>query len=925
MRLADPRPAADACTIIVEGRPIPARARESVAAALTAAGVTAFRRMPDGSPRGLHCGMGACFDCIVTIDGRPAQRACMTAVAAGMRIGPGPAADLPEPLPERLLTPEVLVVGGGPAGLSAAIAAAECGAEVTLLEERAELGGQYYKHAAVADHRHRRGAQLRARAAAVNVIHAMAWGAFPGPEIACTTGSERLILRPRQLVLATGAHEAPVHLPGWTLPGCITTGALQGLVRTHRVSPGRLVVVAGSGPLNLQVAVELLRAGGRVEAVVEAAPPPSGAAAVSLARSSPARAWDGLNLRAALRRAGVPVLWSTRPVAVLGEERVTGLAVEGPRGRSVLPADAIALNWGFQAETGLARALGADHRVVDGRLETVTGPDGQTSLPGVFAVGDGARMGGAAVALHRGRAAGLAAARALGWASAAPPRAALRRAERFQRALWTVFAAPRPDPAELPDATVLCRCEAVSFGEVRQAMGAGAGSLAMVKRATRAGMGRCAGRFCGAALARLCGADAEAGFAAPRLPLRPVLAGAILATRAEPEDSAVPWPVPTRWTTALPAALPGEAAVVVIGGGIIGLATALFLAREGIDVVLMDRGEPGMMASTANAGSLHVQLVPYVYQENGGGPMGDALSLGPASIALWREIARDSNEDLGLRTEGGLVLAETAAEMALLRSKSAFERSRGIASDVVGPAELRTIAPGLDRDRGFVGAAFCPQEGQGDPLRGTMALLALARRAGVRIAAGLEATGLEQDGAGWRVDTPSGAIRAGQVVNAAGVQAGRIGRLAGVSIPVRGLVQQVIATEAARPMLRQLVAWTGRHLSLKQTEAGHLLIGGGWPGWQDASGAAQVRRESIEGNLALASQALPGLRSVHVLRAWTGLGPHLDRGPLISGTPGRPGLWHGVTGNGYTLGPVVGRMLADAVLGRAALPAGFAL
>jgi len=126
-------------------------------------------------------------------------------------------------------------------------------------------------------------------------------------------------------------------------------------------------------------------------------------------------------------------------------------------------------------------------------------------------------------------------------------------------------------------------------------------------------------------------------------------------------------------------------------------------------------------------------------------------------------------------------------------------------------------------------------------------------------------------------------------------------------------------------MLRQLVAWTGRHLSLKQGNGGHLLIGGGWPGTQDANGAAQVRRDSLEGNLALACRALPGLHGVDVLRAWTGLAPHLDRAPVISGTPGLPGLWHGVTGNGYTLGPVVGRMLADAVLGRAALPTAFSL
>ena len=923
MRLHDPRPAGPTLHLRFEGEPVAAQAGETVAAALSAAGHAAFRRTAGGAPRGLWCGMGACFDCIVTIDGRPAQRACMTAAADGMEIGAGPAAPLPAPLPDLVLTPEVLVVGGGPAGLSAAVAAMEAGADVLLLDERAALGEQYYKPAAAPDAQARRGDRLRARAAAVPTMRAAVWGGFPGPdgpEITAVAAEARLLLRPRQLVLAMGAHEAALPIPGWTLPGCMTTGALQSLVRSHRVSPGRRVVVAGNGPLNLQVAAELLRGGGQVAAVAEAAARPAG---LGMALASPSLAWTGLRLLAELRRAGVPVLWRTRPVAVLGTGRARGLRVAGPDGERVIDADAVALNWGFQAETGLARALGAAHVVTGGWLETVTDPDGRTSLPGVFSVGDGARLGGAQVALHRGRAAGLAAARALGRTAAAPPRAALRRAERFQRALWRGFAAVPPDPAALPDDTILCRCEEVSAGAVRDARDAGAASLATVKRATRAGMGRCGGRYCGAALARLCGAVAEAGFAAPRAPLRPVLAGLIAADHPEPADEAVALPTPTRWTTAGAGTLPGDAAVAVIGGGIVGLATALFLARDGADVVLLDRGEPGMGASTANAGSLHVQLVPYVYAAGTGGPMADALPLGPASIALWREIARDANETLGLRTEGGLVLAETAAELELLRGKAAFERKCGIPSEVIGADDLRLLAPGLGG--GFVGAGFCPSEGQGDPLRGAMALLALARRAGVRLAPGLSVTGLQRDGAGWRVATNAGAIRAGQVVNAAGVQAGRIGALAGVEVPVHALVQQVVATEAAAPMLRQLVAWTGRHLSLKQGDGGHLLIGGGWPGTHDAHGAAQVRRSSLEGNLALAGRALPGLRGVHVLRAWTGLAPHLDRAPVISATPGLPGLWHGVTGNGYTLGPVVGRMLADAVQGRAALPRAFSL
>lgn len=856
--------------------------------------------------------MGACFDCVVTIDGQAGLRACMTPARDGMRIGPGQPVAAIAPLPEQILTPDVLIVGGGPAGLSAAIAAHATGASTLILEERASLGGQYFKPAAVPDSQSRMGQLLKVQAAAIPTIHAMVWGAFPGPEIAAVSSVARLLIRPKALVLCPGAHEAPVHVAGWTLPGCMTTGALQGLVRSHRVIPGQPVIIAGNGPLNFQVAAELIRAGGRVAAVIEAAPRPSLGALMAMAATSPRLAWDGASILAQLHRAGVPVLWNTRPIEILGTNAVEALRTSNGQ---TIAAGIVALNHGFQGETGLARLLGVTHIVANGRLETQTEPDGATNIANVFVAGDGARMGGAVIAQHRGHAAGLAAAGRLA------PLVALHRAERFQSALWRAFAAQPPNARDLLGTTVICRCEEVTATTIRDA---GDTSSSSLKRATRAGMGPCSGRFCALAIGQMRGASTEKDFAAPRVPIRPILAGHLLADHPEPRDAVLTHPLATQWTTSVtPSRQPESAEIVIIGGGIIGLATALYLARDGADVLVLDRGEPGMQASTANAGSLHIQLVPYVYAAGGGGPMADALPLGPASVALWRDLARDANEDLGLREEGGLILAETDAELDLLRAKSAFERSRGIYAEVIGPLDLRRLAPNLDG--AFAGAAFCPSEGQGDPLRGTMALLSLAQRAGARVAAGQEVTALTRDGAFWRVCTQDGEIRARHVINAAGAQAARIGGLAGVSIPMHALIQQVIATEAAPPMLRQLVAWTGRHLSLKQGNAGHILVGGGWPGDQDATGAARVRRESVEGNLALACRALPPLRGVHVLRAWTGLAPHLDRAPLISATPGYPGLWHGVTGNGYTLGPVVGRMLAEAVRGRGTLPESFAL
>jgi NADPH-dependent 2,4-dienoyl-CoA reductase/sulfur reductase-like enzyme len=541
-----------------EGQPVEAFCGETIAAALMAAGHRGLRHAAQGGMRGVWCGMGVCQECLVTVDGLPNRRACMTAVRDGQEVtaqaahpkacaGPAPAAT-PGPA-----TPcDILVIGAGPAGQHATLAARAAGAHVTLVDERGSLGGQYFKplskaheHIAAPDAQMRAGLDLaaRVRASGAEILPGAAvWGAFAPDEIALgMPGGGTRFLAPRRIVLATGAHERAVPFPGWTLPGVMTTGAGQTLVRAWRVAPGRRVVVAGNGPLNLQLAVELLDAGVEVTALVEAAPPPRDAGALlAMARTAPDLVARGLRDRLRLLRAGVPVLHGHVVIRAEGEgalARVTlaridaaGRPVAGS-GRS-LDTDALCCGHGFQPQGELARSLGCAQSWDAARRMLVTSrdPDGRGSLDEVFVVGDGAGLGGARVAAAEGHIAGAMAAADLGHAPDAAALGAARRdlgrARAFQAALWRLYRAPDPGWSLAGPDTMVCRCEGVTRGALEAAIAA-APDPGAAKRATRCGMGRCQGRYCApllaAAIARARGADpSEEDWLAPRAPAKPV-------------------------------------------------------------------------------------------------------------------------------------------------------------------------------------------------------------------------------------------------------------------------------------------------------------------------------------------------------------------------------------------------------------------
>ena len=559
--------------ISYEGRAVEAAAGDTLAAALVAAGHLALREAGDGGRRGVFCGMGACHECAVVVGGEPGQLACMVGAEDGMAVGLQPATpETPPPTGSvsqtRDLSPTVVVVGGGPAGLSAAAAIAEAGVEVVLLDERSKLGGQFYKQPGPArridegslDDQYRAGRALvhRVKEAGVLIVSGVTvWGAFRPDLLVARSDGCSWVLRPERLVLATGANERAVPMPGWTLPGVMTTGAAQTLLRSSQVAPGARVMLSGNGPLNMQVAAELVRAGVEVTALVEQADLrwwKNAVPGAGMVLSAPELVRKGFDYRTTLARARVPVIDRSSVVEMLGEGRVEAAVVArlDPSGRRIpgtereMATDAVCLGYGFIPANEIPRALDCDHHVDprSGNLVTTRSDTGRTSVDSVWVVGDAGGVKGAYVAGALGSLAAADVLADLGAVSGEESRASrdaahrlLRRHLRFQRHLENLYRTYPLTTQLARDTTIVCRCESVSLAELRSSFGDGALTAGASKRLTRAGMGKCQGRYCGPSVLALAAAasglppDEFSGFA-PQAPIRPVfiseVAGAVL-------------------------------------------------------------------------------------------------------------------------------------------------------------------------------------------------------------------------------------------------------------------------------------------------------------------------------------------------------------------------------------------------------------
>ena len=449
---------------------------------------------------------------------------------------------------------DLAIIGGGPAGQAAAEVAVAHGLSVVMFDEQQRLGGQILRQPplAFAVARWMRGRAYRDAAAQLARATALAidWhggtsvlGLFKGEDGFDIVASGSASVSAARVLIAAGCYDMPVALPGWTTPGVMGAGAVQAFIKSQQFLPGQRFVLAGTHPLQLLVAAQIHRAGGTVVAVAFAQ---SAMAAVARVLADP---WTAIihasTLASAavsfvrLRLAGVPVRFGTTVESVAGEARVASVtlqrcAADGPTGEAAgtLDCDTLALCFGFLPQADLPRATGCTvaRDPATGGWAATHDAWLRSSVPGIYVAGETTGVAGADCALEEGRIAGLGIALDAGRlteaqadSAAERPRARLAHRQKFAAMLADIASPAAVVPRLLDDATIVCRCEDVTRGQLRAAMASAGGpaGASALKLVTRAGMGLCQGRSCEQAVMAILGESGRpAGFTA-RFPVRP--------------------------------------------------------------------------------------------------------------------------------------------------------------------------------------------------------------------------------------------------------------------------------------------------------------------------------------------------------------------------------------------------------------------
>jgi NADPH-dependent 2,4-dienoyl-CoA reductase/sulfur reductase-like enzyme len=426
----------------------------------------------------------------------------------------------------------VIVIGAGPAGVRAAQALVEAGLRPVVIDESRRDGGQIYRRqpegfTRTYDTLYGTEAQ-RARALheafdalRPHIDHmpdTLVWNVAPNA-VHVVSGTHHRELAFDALIICSGAADRVMPVPGWHHAGTYSLGGAQVALKSQGCAIGSRVVMMGTGPLLYLVAAQYVKAGATVSAVLDTSTFAQRLRALPQLLAIPSTLKKGIALMGILKDARVPIHRGITPVEVRGtpERGVQAVRVTLADGAMLeVECDAVALGYHLRSETQLADLAGCEFRF-DHALQQwlpVADEDGRSNVRGVYLAGDGARVRGADAAERAGRLAALAAIKDIGMTcnedDANKLRTQLSRFTRFAAGLRTAFPWPARFAATLPDETIVCRCEAVTAGELRRVVNdMGAKEANRAKAFSRVGMGRCQGRFCAHAGAEVIAAQAR--------------------------------------------------------------------------------------------------------------------------------------------------------------------------------------------------------------------------------------------------------------------------------------------------------------------------------------------------------------------------------------------------------------------------------
>lgn len=459
--------------------------------------------------------------------------------------------------------PDVLIVGSGFSGIVAANVLADQHLDVLLLDENVHLGGQILRTVperlgtqapSVSDDVRRAGFRFIENIKRKKVLimnRAAALGIYPNRELLVEVEGKRVfVLRPKIVLFATGARERFLPFPGWTLPGIVSTGAVQILMKSSGVLFSREILIGGAGLFLLAVAHDFQKNGGKVLGVLDETPAAGKLLLLTQVLHHFPKLTQGAGYVARLALAGVPIRYRTRILEARGDsqlrevitsrvDRIGRLATEMGK---VHRTDALAVGYGFCPNIELPQLAGCglEHDEAKGGWVVKVSDQLESTVENVFAAGEITGIAGALKSLNEGNMAAVAILRKLGKISEKEFSSKFGRLERerrhhlqFGRCFNRLYRVPDEAFRQIPPETIVCRCEDVTVGHVRKAIQNGCRTPGAVKKATRLGMGSCQGRTCGQVLYGLIAAHTGQGLQeipllSVRSPTKPVSISALL-------------------------------------------------------------------------------------------------------------------------------------------------------------------------------------------------------------------------------------------------------------------------------------------------------------------------------------------------------------------------------------------------------------